>query len=244
MQLHQIGERGHGRNVHYFVSPEALRLVNNHEGALLGLGVAYKSLGQEGVAIDYFNKVVAIGKDSEMAKMNQKLQGAYYYLGEVYLKRGERDQAIEQLKNSIALNPADADALYLLGRAYQEGNAYEEATTYYSQAVAYVPNFLEAYEGMRQCYQKLGNKPLAAYAQGMLELFSGRYQEARQQLEAALAAESDIANAFWGLGYAYERTGQVRQAKDAYEKALGVDPNHILAKSAISRLDRVFPNSG
>lgn len=220
---------------------ETLKIVEDHKGALFGLGSAYMALGREGVAIDYLKRVVELSKGSEMARLDKRLEASYYYLGQIYLDRGDLDQAIEQLENAIALNPGDADALFLLGKAQQGKRAYNEAIEYYGQAVTYVPDFIEAYQGMAECCQVLGDESLAAYAEGMVALLSGSYQEAIRQLELAVATECDIANAYWGLGRAYARTGQTEQAKDAYGQALEVDPDYIPAQAALHRLQMTSP---
>ncbi len=220
---------------------ETLKVIEDHKGALLGLGSAYMALGDDDVAIDYLNRVVELSRDSKMARLDKCLETAYYYLGQIYVGRGQPDQAIEQLGNAIALAPTDADALYLLGRAYQEKGAHNEAIEHYVRAVTLVPDFKEAYQGMTQCYQALGDEAVADYPRGMVALLSGKYQKAIQQLEAAVGIKSDIANAFWGLGAAYERSGQTEAARIAYQQALVVHPDHILAKAGVGRLEKNSP---
>jgi tetratricopeptide (TPR) repeat protein len=220
---------------------ETLKAVADHKGAIFGLGSAYMAIGRNNEAIQYLNRVVEMSKDNEMARLDQRLETAYYYLGQIYLNMGQPEQAVEQLENAIALVPTDADALYLLGRAHQEKQVYNDAINYYARAVNLVPDFKEVYQGMAQCYRALGNEAVAAYPEGMMALLSGKYQEAVQQLEAAIAAKPDLANAFWGLGVAYEKTGQVEQAKGAYQQALAVDPDHIAAQAGASRMGRSLP---
>ena len=220
---------------------EALTAVTDHKGAIFGLGSAYMALGRNNEAIPYLTRVVEMSKDNEMARLDQRLETAYYYLGQIYLDMGQPESAIEQLENAIALMPTDADALYLLGKAHQEQTAYNDAIDYYARAIKLVPDFREVYQGMAQCYRALGNEAVAAYPEGMMALLSGKYHEAIQQLEVATAAKPDLANAFWGLGMAYERTGQVEQASSAYQQALAVDPDHILAQAGATRAERSLP---
>jgi tetratricopeptide (TPR) repeat protein len=220
---------------------EVLTVTEDHKGALFGLGSAYMALGQQGEASNYYSRVVELGKDNEMARLDKQLETAYYYLGRIYLDSGDLDQAVEQLKSALTLNPADADALYLLARAYQERKDYSEAVEIYSRVITFVPDFKEAYQGLADCYQALDDPGGVAYGKGMMALISGAYPEAIQQLEAAVISRPDIANAFWGLGIAYEKTGQKEPAGTAYQQALAVDPAHILAKNGISRLERTAP---
>jgi tetratricopeptide (TPR) repeat protein len=196
---------------------EALKVVEDHKGALFGLGSTYMVLGNDSIAIDYFNQVIAMSKDAELARLDEQLETSYYYLGKIYLDNGELDQAIEQLESAIALVPMDADAIYLLGMAYQEQGSYLAAIENYERAVAFVPDFRDAFRGMADCY------------------------EALQLLEAAVTARPDIGNAFWGLGAAYELTGRTDEALAAYQQALEVNPNHVLANDGLARLEGASP---
>ena len=94
---------------------------------------------------------------------------------------------------------------------------------------------------MAKCYQSLGDDAVVDYPRGMVSLLSGKYQKAIQQLSAVVAVKSDIANAFWGLGAAYERSGQTEAAKTAYQQALVVRPDHLLARAGVGRLQKNSP---
>jgi tetratricopeptide (TPR) repeat protein len=220
---------------------EALKVVEDHKAALFGLGSTYMVLGNDSIAIDYFNQVIAMSKDAELARLDEQLETSYYYLGKIYLDNGELDQAIEQLESAIALVPMDADAIYLLGMAYQEQGSYLAAIENYERAVAFVPDFRDAFRGMADCYEALGDEASVAYPEGMLVLLEDHYPEAIELLEAAVTARPDIANAFWGLGAAYELTGRTDEALAAYQQALEVNPNHVLANDGLARLEGASP---
>jgi tetratricopeptide (TPR) repeat protein len=126
-----------------------------------------------------------------------------------------------------------------LATAYQRKELHGEAIQYYHQATNLAPDFSEAYQQMAESYQALGDGGGVAYATGMMELISGNTEEAIRQLEVAVAAKPDIANAFWGLGLAYEKTGQLGPAKSAYQQALVVDPEHILAIASLDHLENI-----
>ena len=74
----------------------------------------------------------------------------------------------------------------------------------------------------------------------MVALLSGRYQQAIPELEVAVVAGPDAANAFWGLGSAYEKLGETDKAETSYQQALAVNPDHFLARAAAGRLERIL----
>ena len=63
------------------------------------------------------------------------------------------------------------------------------------------------------------------FAAARVSLDAGRYDEARQMLEAALAANPANAPALNRLGYANRKLGRFQAAKGAYESAIVTDPN-------------------
>jgi Flp pilus assembly protein TadD len=61
--------------------------------------------------------------------------------------------------------------------------------------------------------------------QGTVALGQGRYEEAVQQLEKAIALRPDSARAHNFLGMAYEQRKQYELAKERFEKAIAIDPS-------------------
>jgi len=64
--------------------------------------------------------------------------------------------------------------------------------------------------------------------------------EAIKLLELCLTLYPESANAYVGLGEAYEWKGNVEEAKKNYEKALEIDPNHSLAKEKLKTLKKML----
>jgi tetratricopeptide (TPR) repeat protein len=63
------------------------------------------------------------------------------------------------------------------------------------------------------------------FAAARVSLDAGRYDEARQMLEAALAVDPVNAPALNRLGYANRKLGRFQVAKGSYESAIVADPN-------------------
>jgi tetratricopeptide (TPR) repeat protein len=210
----------------------------NH-GALLIAGVAHVRLGQPEAAVEPLQRFVALRRDGPMAQADKALEAAYYFLGESYMKLNRPAEAIPVLEAALVISPADADALYQAGLAYQATGQPEAALERYHKAVRLVPDFAEAYSGMVQAYSDTGKSGYKGYAQGMEAFSLGDFKTALSHLEAATQALPEFAPAFLGLGLTYEKTGQLEAAEAAIVRALELDPHDFAAQQALGRIQSV-----
>jgi len=86
-------------------------------------------------------------------------------------------------------------------------------------------------------YQDEGMK---LYVRGTGKLQERNYVEAVSDLQRAVKLRPDIAEAFHNLGFAFERTGDMRNAARAYERALNLKPNY---PSALNNLGYLLASS-
>jgi Tfp pilus assembly protein PilF len=120
--------------------------------AWLNLGLSYKRLGQDDAALDAFQHAVAI-KGYDSRGRSRALAGA----GQILAQRGELDDAAENFRTAIALQPGNAEAWYGLGtvsetRAAQLNTAatpagadhMEQAIHYYRTATQRQPGYYPA----------------------------------------------------------------------------------------------------
>jgi len=214
----------------------ALEINESHQGALVALGDIYMELGRYEEAIEPYLKVVELNEDNPMRGISRQLEGVYYYLGVAYFNLGKSEEAIESLEEALAIDRTDADAWYMLGATYQHMGEMEKAIDAFKEAVRFVPNFAEAYQSLAQCYEKTGQENLARYARAMVSYSSGDISGAVRQLEEVVATAPDVAEAYLGLGLAYEKEGQVEKAISAYQQALRIDPDMWLAQAKLQAL--------
>jgi len=100
---------------------------------------------------------------------------------------------------------------------------FDAAARYFQTAVAQDSSDVEAWAG-------LGTALGAA----------GRYQEAVRALGEAGRLDPTNARILYNLGAALEMTGETKQARDAYQSALRIQPHHQLAQEALRRLPGGF----
>jgi tetratricopeptide (TPR) repeat protein len=217
---------------------QALELSQNenHRGILTGLAFAYMGAGNTTEAASYFTRVAEISEGAGAIARDRVLETAYYYLGKMALDDGRAADAEDFLKKAIGVEQSDSDASYLLGKAFEAQGKYPEAVEAYKSALAFVPDYIDAYEGLAQAYEAQGQPERATYARAMITLFTGQPAEAADRLQAVAASVTDDADLFWGLGLAYERSGQQDKAVAAYRQAVTIRADHPLAEDGLQRL--------
>ncbi len=221
-------------------SSQVLKLYPENEGAMLIAGIAAIRMGQPDAALSPLEQFVSIRKDSPMAKTDNALEAAYYFLGESYLKLERPDDAISALEAALLIKKTDADALYQLGQAYQASGQPEAALKQYQQAVRLVPDFGEVYSGMIESYTALGQPDYVAYARGMQAFTQQDWETAKTHLEHATQALPNFAPAFLGLGLTYEKLGDMQAAQTAIEKSIQLDENDFAAQQALGRIQTIL----
>lgn len=215
---------------------EALKADENRQDALIGLGLAYRGAGDTEQALETFTRVIELNEDSQFADVDRRLEAVHFYLGEIYLGRGELGRAEEELQAALTIEPTDADALYLLGNVLRQQEDYEGAVAVYALATNLVPDFREAYEGMAEAAESQGDSLTSSYARAMLRLFSDDVEGAVRELEKVVEQSPENAAAYFGLGYGYEALGQQDEAVAAYQRSLDADPSQYAAQSGLARL--------
>lgn len=214
---------------------EALVIEPENEEALLGAGVSQLELGRLEGAVEAFGAIVALNQDNPYAEVNQRLETAHYYLGRVYREQGRLDESINELRLALKINRSDADVLFELGQSFHASGQYEDAVSAYEVALAFVPDFVEAYEGLRESAQAGGDAPKAGYAEAMVLALDGGLTDAASRLEEISAGSQD-SRIWWGLGYVREELGDVEGARAAYAQAVEINPGERIAADALARL--------
>jgi tetratricopeptide (TPR) repeat protein len=207
-----------------------------NDGALLLLGVAYNLNGNPTQAVTELNAYLKVHKKDPHSQVDSRLEAAYYFLGDSYLTLKKPADALKQLKNAIALNPTDADALYKLGVAEAASGKPKDAVSHFELATQLVPDYKEAYQGLVGAYKALGEQDLAGYAGGMVDYASGDYKAALAALEPLAAKNKDSVPTLLGLGLTYEALDQPAKAKVVLKSALDQQPGNVAVKQALGRV--------
>jgi tetratricopeptide (TPR) repeat protein len=123
----------------------------------------------------------------------------------MYQQRRQYTEAIRRFKSAVAIDPLETDAHFQLGRiAIEQGrlhDALEHFRTVFAQDERHNSN-----EILREL--------------GALYVIAGQYRDALPQLEIYVERRPYDPEGLYYLGFALEKTGDVAQAREMYERAI------------------------
>ena len=121
-------------------------IVKSIAGVLVSIGLAFGAAG-----------VSAMGSDFGVGQSNGASQQSIYAQAVVKVKALDYPGAITLLKQVVAADPKNANALNYLGFSYRKSNDLQSAMTYYLKALAIDPNHKGANEYLGELYVRLGD---------------------------------------------------------------------------------------
>ncbi|MFH1755134.1 MAG: tetratricopeptide repeat protein [Candidatus Latescibacterota bacterium] len=150
-------------------------------------------------------------KKKEAKKLNN--------LGVASFHNGAFDTAKEQFLRAVEMDERSAEAHNNLGLVYTELGEEASATDSFKKAIELNP-------GMSSAYTNLG---YVFYNQGS-------YEQAIEMYNEALGRNHNSSAAYTNLGNAYFKLDKIDVARDAWEKAIDIDPSNEKAKRLLQRL--------
>lgn len=164
----------------------------------------------------------AVGDLMRSVDQDQLYYDAYMQLGELFSLRND-PLAEGYLMNALRVKPDNAEALYLLGMYYQNGEQFEKALQTYQRLHLVAPGFRNA-----------------PFNQGYIYLvYLTDFPKAIESFTDAIRIDSSYADAFFNRGYAYELNDQPDMAYQDYKTTLKLDVNNPRAVEGLNRLDRL-----
>jgi tetratricopeptide (TPR) repeat protein len=139
----------------------------------------------------------------------------------------DRDFAelLNQFKTKVSqhLPAEDAAAHYDLGLAFKEMGLVDEAIAEFQIALRAEHMRLKVYEELGQCFLQRGQFAIAEKV--LLRALAMKYDD-----------EFELLGVYYHIGRAYEGLGRREQARDAYERVLGMDINFGDATARLAAL--------
>jgi tetratricopeptide (TPR) repeat protein len=173
--------------------------------------------------------------------LNPKLPGAHMFLGIAQYRMGQLDLASASLSAEIALSPDKTEALTWLGIVEIEAGHPERATDPLDRAAAVSPkdanilyysgraHSLVAENFYRQLYQLDSDSALVHRALAESLAASGQPEKAIDEYEAAVRKQPNNADLYEFLGEADQKVSRTDAAAKAYQQALQLNPNSVIA---------------
>jgi len=137
------------------------------------------------------------------------LSEPHYNLASVYLDLGNLEQAQQEYRTAIRLNPGYYGALFGLGSVYARMGQTDQAIDFFRQSI----QKRKAVTGKR-------DYPLARLNLGELYGRAGKFEDAVRELSLAVQQDPSMILGHYNLGVAYLMTGKLEQAERALTTCL------------------------
>lgn len=174
----------------------------------------------------------------------ENLWGKMINQGATNYEAGNYEDAVQYFDQALMVKPQDTTAALYAGVASQQMGDRDRAATYFYKLVdsgnadpdiintliAYETeekeNFDKARELIKKAQEQFPDDVNFKKQEVSLLLKQGKTAEAKQELEAAIAAEPNNPDLYFNLGYLSEELENKEAAVEAYKKALEIDPKH------------------
>ena len=226
----------------------ALRDNPSSAEAYYGLGSVYLQQQKSSEARESFEHAVRL-----QPTYPGTLPKAWNNLGILAARGGRTEEAVNNFKQALKLDPDYGIALNNLGNAYRQGKQWEEARNTFQRTLELNPADPEANYGMgmvfaqldqtQQAYEYL-QKALAArpaYPEalnnlGILYLHTQRRNEAEKSFEESIRVAPSFDQAYLNLSRLYAMEGNTQKARSILLDLLKQHPGHTLAERELSQL--------
>lgn len=237
-------------------NPEAQLKMARHQIGLRQYDAASKLLsrithrGGDDPFVDYEIARCYLGKtelDSaeyylrKSLEVNDRLSGAWYFLGQILSRQGKPGEALEAQQRAVVLDPRMYEAHNAAGAIYQAQQKYEEAAAAYRASLSvmeFQPEitgnladcFLEMKEipeaiSMYQQALKMGNEsPSLIFNLGNAYFFNKQYDLATDCYRQAIALDSANPEFYYNLGNTLVMQGNLPAAADVFVQAVQLNP--------------------
>lgn len=151
-------------------------------------------------------------------RMTADEREAYLY-GRQRFEAGDDPAALSAFTRVLESCPRFADVHYMVGLVHERGGALEEATRHLERALAINPAYAECVVALVSVYEQQGR---FGDSRELAERASDRFGPGPGPLDATTRGK--LANLHAALGDAYREAGEMREAIEAYRKALDRAP--------------------
>ncbi|MBI3602073.1 MAG: tetratricopeptide repeat protein [Candidatus Omnitrophica bacterium] len=190
----------------------------------------------------------AVGEYEKSTSLDHQQPLPHLRLGAYDARMGHLDEAVEQLKVVVKLQPDSAQAHYLLALIYSSQKKYDLASVEYETVLKDAsrnnPNNIEIHAYLAQLYYALHKYPQAVlqltqilqltpqnvsawYLLGSVDLELQQHEKAKQAFRKVLALEPDHDGALNSLAYMYAQEGMnLDDALKMVRRAIELDPSN------------------
>lgn len=186
---------------------QALTIDPNFSRAYAGICEANLALYQITNGVDDFtNAEIACEKAQSLnTDSNSEVKVA---LGRLFRVRGLYQKAEDILLKAIAISPTEVDAHIELGKVHEDQKKFDKAESSFLRAIDLKRNYWKAYEALANFYYT-----------------KAQYGDSAKTYEMVTRLTPDSSIGYLGKGAAYWMLGDTKQALQAYERSLELNPS-------------------
>jgi tetratricopeptide (TPR) repeat protein len=204
--------------------------------AYVGRGRAYQLKGADDLAVADFQKVIEISTGGEMSMIDGALARSYFGIGQIQLKQGKAQDAIDNLIKAQKIKPTDADTMNVLAQAYLAAGNPDKAIDEAQQAILFVPvGWADPYQTLASAFAAKGEAERSQWAAAMAQAQTGDTAGATAALTKLVDGTAGLESRI-SLGLIAEHSGDTAAAADWYRKALELDAKNEAATMGLSRV--------
>jgi tetratricopeptide (TPR) repeat protein/TolB-like protein len=133
--------------------------------------------------------------------LNPSYGPAYLWYGKHLMLLGKHESALRNLNIAWRLDPLSPSVQLLIGQVWSVARKYDIATAHFEALQRENPSWV-----------------LGLYFLGMAHLYSGRLDEAKMTLDAAVRADPQTKHSLVGLAEAHWKAGEELEARDVFER--------------------------
>jgi len=190
-------------------------------------------------------------KPTAIKKIREQFLDDYSFVraGNEFFKAGEADNAIEEYKNALELNPENVEAHLKMGfLLYNIKGTYAEGMAHLTKAVELEPNdprihhdlgmallhqgkheqavkhLSAALQGMPEGFRQQYKPADMHYNLGMALFYIKRFEESAIHLNEAVSLDPKNAKFHYSLAVALATQGEINETVKHYSEAVGIDP--------------------
>jgi tetratricopeptide (TPR) repeat protein len=180
---------------------KAISIDNKMPAAYLTLSDIYLLQGKPGNALEAIQKSLAI---------DDKYTDGYLRLAKLYLVMKDYEKTGQNINKVLNLDPNSSKAYFLKGIALEENGDTIKAVESYQKAVAFDPQYFDAFIQLGSLYA-LKKSPLAA-----------------GYFNSALSVKPNSKETLYMLGMFYQENEQPEKALDTYKRMINLDSTNKL----------------
>jgi eukaryotic-like serine/threonine-protein kinase len=137
-------------------------------------------------------------------ELDNRIPAVYVTLGNIHIKTGKYDLAVQEFQHALDLDPRNSDALLGQARSYETSGRMADAEAGFKKAADARPDDWDGYEELALFYNR-----------------QGKYPQAIAAYKRALEITPDNAQVYLNLGGAYLESGDPKLLPEAEQGQVG-----------------------